>query len=736
MLLGDGELIADGPAAEVLSGGWYFATEVARILGGGAITPERGAARSLRGGRAPEPRSGRDDAGSSRRSRCSAWSWSAGFAWYERSRPPPAVVALVAALAALAVAGRLVLAPIPNVVATTDIVADHRLRARRRARLRGRGAGRAGLQPLARPGAVDAVADGGLGPGRPRRRGARGRYPAAASAASGSPPPAASPGFAYGALLDLSVMVTYGGEQSLDRYLAISARGVPFNVAHAAGNVALALAAGPALVRMISATAAGSSSPGRAPARPGAGGAAGGRRCLLVALLSRPASRCRPRRGRGRRRRRRRAAGSSAPRTPTAASAPPRARPRAPAITGWAMLGPRGGRAQPARRSTRRRDADRLPARDAGAMRSTGDLERTILALAAPGVDPRRFGAATWWPSCATARRRRLLRGPGEPDRVRDPRPARRRRRRRDARRSAAWLREAQNGDGGWGFQPRARATPDSTGAALQGLAAAGGGAGDARGASYLRARPARQTAASRSPTAAPINSQSTAWAIQGLVAAGVEPAARPQRTAARRSTTSPPAGRRRPLPLLVLERPDAGLGHRAGAARRQRAGLPARRRPRAEPAPSRRGAGPGGRAARPRTAPAERRLGGRRGRRGQRRGGAAGGAGAAAPAAGRAPPARRAGPTPAAASRERPRDDGERGEADRRPAGRLRRCGRSGSPPALAGRLAPAALGWPLHRYRRRPGASQPRRYRSARWTSRPRSAPGAPTRPSGPTR
>ena len=44
-----------------------------------------------------------------------------GFAWYERSRPPSQIVALVAALAALAVAGRLVLAPIPNVVATTDV---------------------------------------------------------------------------------------------------------------------------------------------------------------------------------------------------------------------------------------------------------------------------------------------------------------------------------------------------------------------------------------------------------------------------------------------------------------------------------------------------------------------------------------------------------------------------------------------------------------------------------------
>jgi energy-coupling factor transport system ATP-binding protein len=45
VLLGNGEVIADGPAPEVLSGGWYFATEVARILGaGGAILPERGAA--------------------------------------------------------------------------------------------------------------------------------------------------------------------------------------------------------------------------------------------------------------------------------------------------------------------------------------------------------------------------------------------------------------------------------------------------------------------------------------------------------------------------------------------------------------------------------------------------------------------------------------------------------------------------------------------------------------------
>ena len=44
VLLGDGVTIADGPAAEVLSGGWYFATEVARVLDlPGVVTPEQGA---------------------------------------------------------------------------------------------------------------------------------------------------------------------------------------------------------------------------------------------------------------------------------------------------------------------------------------------------------------------------------------------------------------------------------------------------------------------------------------------------------------------------------------------------------------------------------------------------------------------------------------------------------------------------------------------------------------------
>ena len=47
VLLAEGRVIADGPAAEVLTGGWYFATETARIVDG-ALLPEEGADRLRR----------------------------------------------------------------------------------------------------------------------------------------------------------------------------------------------------------------------------------------------------------------------------------------------------------------------------------------------------------------------------------------------------------------------------------------------------------------------------------------------------------------------------------------------------------------------------------------------------------------------------------------------------------------------------------------------------------------
>jgi energy-coupling factor transport system ATP-binding protein len=47
VLLANGQVVADGSTSEVLSGGRYFATEVARVLGGGAriVLPEEGARR-------------------------------------------------------------------------------------------------------------------------------------------------------------------------------------------------------------------------------------------------------------------------------------------------------------------------------------------------------------------------------------------------------------------------------------------------------------------------------------------------------------------------------------------------------------------------------------------------------------------------------------------------------------------------------------------------------------------
>ncbi len=116
ILLGDGRPVADAPTREVLGGGWYFSTQTARVLGGGALSPEDGAAllRAPRGG--------------------GAVSWvlasmlilgaalAAGFAWYERTHPSARVIALVATLAALAALGRIAFAATPNVKPTTDIV--------------------------------------------------------------------------------------------------------------------------------------------------------------------------------------------------------------------------------------------------------------------------------------------------------------------------------------------------------------------------------------------------------------------------------------------------------------------------------------------------------------------------------------------------------------------------------------------------------------------------------------
>ena len=169
VLLGEGEVLADGPPEEVLAGGWYFATEVARVLDGAAVTPEqgielmraegrgaadRGAARELagRGVRRPRDRAGR------------------------RVRLVRADPAERAGRGARRGARRAGCRRPARAGADPERRRHHRrraahgLRARRRARVRGRRPGGPDLEHLARPGAVDGLADGRLGPRRPRGR--------------------------------------------------------------------------------------------------------------------------------------------------------------------------------------------------------------------------------------------------------------------------------------------------------------------------------------------------------------------------------------------------------------------------------------------------------------------------------------------------------------------------------------------------------------------------------------
>ncbi len=58
-------------------------------------------------------------------------------------------------------------------------------------------------------------------------------------------------GVAYGALLNFSLMATYGGELSLERFGVLEGRAIPFDAAHAGANIAFALIAGPAMLRML-----------------------------------------------------------------------------------------------------------------------------------------------------------------------------------------------------------------------------------------------------------------------------------------------------------------------------------------------------------------------------------------------------------------------------------------------------------------------------------------------------
>ena len=58
-------------------------------------------------------------------------------------------------------------------------------------------------------------------------------------------------GLVFGAWMNFQTMVSFGGEMSLDRYLALEVRAIPFDLAHITGNVIFALAVGPTMVAAL-----------------------------------------------------------------------------------------------------------------------------------------------------------------------------------------------------------------------------------------------------------------------------------------------------------------------------------------------------------------------------------------------------------------------------------------------------------------------------------------------------
>ena len=158
-----GAPVADAPTAEVLGGGWYFATQTARVLAAAARCSPRRARRCC----APRRRAG------ARGGAHVSWLAASSVAARPRARRRLRVVRALApdraGDRARRHAGRARRPRPDRVRADPERQADHRhradlrLRARRRARVRGRGGGGAGVEPVLRPGPVDAVADGRRG---------------------------------------------------------------------------------------------------------------------------------------------------------------------------------------------------------------------------------------------------------------------------------------------------------------------------------------------------------------------------------------------------------------------------------------------------------------------------------------------------------------------------------------------------------------------------------------------
>jgi prenyltransferase beta subunit len=429
-----------------------------------------------------------------------------GFAWYERVHPDARVVALVGTLAAFAALGRIAFAAFPNVKPTTDIVlvSGYAL----------------GGGPGFAVGALAGLASNfffGQGPWTPWQMagwGATGVIGAGLAIVTarriGRWPLAlvcAVVGFAFTALQDVGDWVTYS-DHSLAQLGVYVGKGVGFDFVHAAGCLVFALAFGPALIRSLSRFTMRLNVTWQTAAP-----------LLAVALIVAPL-------GSGR---------ASAANTPTgyllSAQNPDGGFGGSPGsgssalYAGWAALGLAAAGQNP--QDVTREGHSLIGYVERGAGSSyPGDVERNILVAAAAGLSATSFGGhdllaelradirpngsvnnQTNWTSFAVL----ALRAAGDA-----PPPA-----------MLAWLVRQQDGDGGFNFGPRGGLSDvDDTGGVLEALAGAGGSAASrvrARAVDYVRGQQDRDGGFPSMPGAGS-NAESTAFGVQGLLAAGVNP--------------------------------------------------------------------------------------------------------------------------------------------------------------------------------------------------------------------
>jgi energy-coupling factor transport system substrate-specific component len=325
---------------------------------------------------------------------------------------------------------------------------------------------------------------------------------------------------AFGAVMNLSLWVMYSGDHTAAKLAAVFATSLPFDVAHAIGNLTFCLAFGPVLVKALARFRTRMEVDWRPAAVVGTAGL-----LAAVVLAGSPAPSARA------------DATAQAARSSQAwlleaqngdggwGAAPGQA--SAGLYTGWAALGLAAAGTNP-------RDAgspsvvDWLRAHPSD-VSDLGEVSRSVLILRAAGLPPKLGGRDL---SRELAGKQR---GDGSfAGRVNTTsfavlalRAAGRSRSSQAIRGAATWLAGQANDDGGFNFSGRGGPSGvDDTGAALQALAAAGrrGAAVTTRAGRWLAAQ---QNADGGFPLlpGGPSNAQSTAFAIQGLLSAGRDPA-------------------------------------------------------------------------------------------------------------------------------------------------------------------------------------------------------------------